>query len=45
MVAMAELMVELQESQAKQEFEPILNAENTPDDVKTALRENLDKIM
>ena len=45
MVAMAELMVELQESQAKKEFEPILNAENTPDDVKTALRQNLDKIM
>jgi hypothetical protein len=45
MVAMAELMVELQESQAKKEFEPILNAENTPDDVKSALRQNLDKIM
>ena len=45
MVAMAELMVELQESKAKKEFEPILNAENTPDDVKSALRQNLDKIM
>lgn len=45
MVALAELMVELQESQAKKEFEPILNAENTPDDVKSALRQNLDKIM
>lgn len=44
-VALAELMVDLQESQAKEEFESILNAENTPDDVKTVLRENLDKIM
>lgn len=44
-VALAELMVQLQESQAIKEFEPILNAENTPDDVKTALRQNLDKIM
>lgn len=45
MVAMAELMVDLQESQAIKEFEPILNAENTPDDVKSALRQNLEKIM
>lgn len=44
-VALAELMVELQESQAINEFETILNAENTPDDVKSALRQNLDKIM
>lgn len=44
-VALAELMVDLQESQAVKEFESILNADNTPDDVKTALRENLDKIM
>lgn len=44
-VALAELMVELQESEAIKEFEPILNAENTPDDVKSALRQNLEKIM
>tara|TARA_B100000965_G_scaffold406832_1_gene449312 strand:+ start:6654 stop:7460 length:807 start_codon:yes stop_codon:yes gene_type:complete len=45
LVAMAELMVDMQETQAVKAFEPILNAENTPDDVKSALRENLDKIM
>ncbi|HEY9117142.1 MAG TPA: HEAT repeat domain-containing protein [Roseivirga sp.] len=44
-VALAELMVELQESQALNEFENILNAETTPEDVKSALRQNLDKIM
>lgn len=44
-VALAELMVELQERQAIEEFEPILNKKETPDDVKTVLRENLEKIM
>ena len=44
-VALAELMAELQEPQAKQEFQSILEGENTPEEVKTTLRENLDKIM
>lgn len=44
-VALAELMVELQESQAIKEFESILNKKETPDDVKTVLRQNLEKIM
>ena len=44
-VALAELMVELQEPKAKQEFQSILEGEYTPEEVKTTLRENLDKIM
>ena len=44
-VALAELMVELQEPMAKLEFQPILEGDYTPEEVKTTLRENLDKIM
>lgn len=44
-VALAELMVELQEPRAKEEFQSILEGENTPAEVKTTLQENLDKIM
>ena len=44
-VALAELMAELQEPQAKEEFQSILEGEYTPEEVKTTLRENLDKIM
>lgn len=44
-VALAELMAELQEPKAKEEFQSILEGENTPDEVKTTLRENLDKII
>ncbi len=44
-VALAELMAELQEPKAKEEFQSILEGEYTPEEVKTTLRENLDKIM
>ena len=44
-VALAELMVDLQEAKAIQEFKPVLEGDNTPEEVKTTLRENLDKIM
>ena len=44
-VALAELMVDLQEEKAIQEFKPVLEGDNTPEEVKTTLRENLDKIM
>lgn len=44
-VALAELMVELQESKAVNEFKSIIEGEYTPEEVKTTLRESLDKIM
>ncbi|OEK06275.1 HEAT repeat domain-containing protein [Roseivirga misakiensis] len=44
-VALAELMVELQESKAVSEFKNIIEGEYTPEEVKTTLRESVNKIM
>ena len=44
-VALAELMVVLQEEKAKEAFKNIIEGEYTPEEVKTTLRENLEKIM
>lgn len=44
-VALAELMAELQEPKAKEEFQSILEGKYTPEEVKTTLRENLDRII
>lgn len=44
-VALAELMVVLQEGKAKDAFKNIIEGEYTPEEVKTTLRENLEKIM
>ena len=44
-VALAELMVVLQEEKAKAAFKDIIEGEYTPEEVKTTLRENLEKIM
>lgn len=44
-VALAELMVELQERKAVAEFDTILDGSDTPEEIKTTLRENLNKIM
>ena len=45
LLAMAELMVELQEKKALQEFEGVIDSDRAPDDLKTTLRENMNKIM
>lgn len=44
-LAMAELMVELQEKKSVKEFNDILEDEFTPEEVKTTLRESVNKIM
>lgn len=44
-LALAELMVELQEPKAVQEFNEIIEGEYTPEEVKTTLRESVNKIM
>jgi len=44
-VALAELMVQLQESKAVSEFKDIIEGEYTPEEVKTTLRESVNKIM
>ncbi|MFY0593822.1 hypothetical protein [Roseivirga sp.] len=44
-VALAELMVQLQESKAVSEFNSIIDGEYTPEEVKTTLRESVNKIM
>ncbi len=44
-LALAELMVELQESKAVEEFKEIIEGEFTPEEVKTTLRESVNKIM
>ncbi len=44
-IALAELMVELQESKSVDEFKNIIEGEYTPEEVKTTLRESIDKIM
>jgi hypothetical protein len=45
LMAMAELMVNLQEKKALPEFNNILEGDNAPDELKSSLRENLDMIM
>lgn len=45
LMAMAELMVELQEEKALPEFENIIDGDRAPEELKTSLRENLNKIM
>lgn len=44
-VALAELMVELQESKSVDQFKNIIEGEYTPEEVKTMLRESVNKIM
>lgn len=44
-VALAELMVELQERKSIDQFKQLLESENTPDEVKTTLEESIGKIM
>jgi hypothetical protein len=44
-VALAELMVELQEKKSIDQFRQLLESENTPDEVKTTLEESIGKIM
>lgn len=44
-VALAELMVELQEQKAIDQFKPILENEFTPEEVKTTLQASIEKIM
>ncbi len=44
-VALAELMVEIQESKSIEEFKQLLEKEETPEEVKTTLKESIDKIM
>ena len=44
-VALAELMVELQEKKSIEEFKGILESENTPEEVKNTLQESIEKIM
>ncbi len=44
-LALAELMVELQEPKAVKEFKEIIEGEYTPEEVKTTLRESVNKIM
>ncbi|MBO3700311.1 hypothetical protein [Roseivirga sp. E12] len=44
-LALAELMVELQEQKAVKEFNQIIEGEYTPEEVKTTLRESVNKIM
>lgn len=44
-LALAELMVELQEPKAIEEFKEIIEGEYTPEEVKTTLRESVSKIM
>lgn len=45
LMAMAELMVELQEEKAVPQFKNILEGDRAPEEFKTSLRENLNKIM
>ncbi len=44
-LALAELMVELQEKKSVEEFNDIIEGEFTPEEVKTTLRESVNKIM
>lgn len=44
-MALATLMVDLQEKKAVNEFNSILNDEFTPEEVKTSLKERIEKIM
>lgn len=44
-VALAELMVDLQESKSVDQFKNIIEGEYTPEEVKTMLRESVNKIM
>ncbi|MFT7151046.1 MAG: hypothetical protein ACI82Q_002921, partial [Nonlabens sp.] len=44
-LALAELMVELQEKKSVEEFNDIIEDEYTPEEVKTTLRESVNKIM
>lgn len=44
-MALAELMVELQEKKSIDEFKQILEKEETPEEVKTTLKQSIDKIM
>jgi hypothetical protein len=44
-VALATLMVELQEKKAVNEFNSILNDDFTPEEVKTSLKERIEKIL
>lgn len=44
-VALAELMVELEEKKSIDQFKQLLESENTPDEVKTTLEESIGKIM
>lgn len=44
-VALAELMVELQESKSVEEFNKLLESERTPEEVKSTLKESIEKIM
>ncbi len=44
-VALAELMVELEEKKSIDQFRQLLESENTPDEVKTTLEESIGKIM
>jgi len=44
-MALATLMVDLQEKKAVDEFNSILNDEFTPEEVKTSLKERIEKIM
>lgn len=44
-VALAELMVELQEKKSIEQFKQLLESENTPEEVKTTLEESIGKIM
>lgn len=45
LLAMAELMVELQEKKALEEFEGVIDSDRAPEDLKSTLRENMNKIM
>lgn len=45
LLALAELMVELQEKKALKEFNGVIDSDQAPEELKTTLRENLDKIM
>ncbi|MCE7994217.1 MAG: HEAT repeat domain-containing protein [Roseivirga sp.] len=44
-VALAELMVELQEKKSIDQFKQLLESENTPEEVKSTLEESIGKIM
>ena len=44
-VALAELMVQLQEKKSVEQFKELLGRENTPEEIKTTLQESIDKIM